>query len=359
MAEEPRHEPGLPEAVHLGAHPGAHPARGTPSKKRGGWLRLIVLALLVAVVLRVFVLEPYRIPTPSMAGTLLPGDHVLVSKLHYGPRLPITLGVPFAEWTWDGVELPGWRWPGFSDVRRGDVIVFNQPRQPGPIDQRMPFVKRAVGLPGDTIAIVDKQVQVNGVPIVERGVIQYDWIVELEDDRARTLDAPSLTSPPEGLGRGRFRIAATTEQADVLRGREAVAGVEMIRQPQGARGGVFPFGSGNTLDSYGPLFVPQAGNSVPLTDDTWPMLQAILTEYEGHNVRRRPDGAFEVDGVTRSTYTFEQDYYFALGDNRDQSSDSRIWGFVPHDHVIGKAVLVHTSSGPDGVRWDRVGRWIK
>ncbi|MEL6443946.1 MAG: signal peptidase I [Bacteroidota bacterium] len=329
------------------------------SRGRSGWVRLILLALLVAVLLRVFVLEPYRIPTPSMAGTLLPGDHVLVSKVHYGPRLPITLRIPFSDWILEGVELPGWRLPGFRAVHRGDVVVFNQPRQPGPIDQRMPFVKRAVGLPGDTIRIVDKQVLVDGTLAVEPSALQYDWIVELEDERARTFEAPSLSSAPEALGRGRFRIAATVGQVEALRAAEAVAAVTLLRQPQGARGGVYPFGSGFTLDSYGPLVVPKAGATVLLNDETWAHLAPIIEDYEAHVVERQPDGSFSVDGEVQLTYTFEQDYFFVLGDNRDQSSDSRVWGFVPSNHLIGKAVFVHVSTGPEGIRWGRVGRWVR
>ncbi|MEM8598497.1 MAG: signal peptidase I [Bacteroidota bacterium] len=327
--------------------------------QRGGWVRLIVLALGVAVLLRLFVLEPYRIPTPSMAGTLLPGDHVLVSKLHYGARLPMTLGIPFTERTVDGVALPGWRLPGFRDVRRGDVVVFNQPRQPGPIDRRMPFVKRAIGLPGDTVRIEEKRVWINGARLPDAPSVQFDWIVELHDARARTWSPSTPTNQPEGLGRGRFRIAATEADAETFRAQPEVASVEMLRQPQGARGGVFPFGGGYTLDTFGPIAVPQAGASMPLNDDTWPLLEAIAIDYEGHEVERRPDGAYSVDGVVQRSYTFAQDYFFVLGDNRDQSSDSRVWGLVPRDHLIGKAVLVHASTAEDGIRWGRMGRWIQ
>ncbi|MEM9998630.1 MAG: signal peptidase I [Bacteroidota bacterium] len=332
--------------------------RPASPRKRWGTGRIVLIAILLSVALRILAMEPYRIPSPSMAGTLLPGDHVLVSKLHYGARLPVTLGVPFTEWYWDGLELPGWRLPGFTRVQRGDVVVFNQPRQAGPIDRRTPFVKRVIGLPGDTVQIVDKAVSVNGTPFAFDDAaatqVQYDWLVTLTDDRARAWGPPGLTGPPEALGRGRFRIASTAARVEALRGREEVADIQPLRQPQGARGGLFPFGSGATLDTYGPLGVPKEGARVRLTDDTWPIVRLIVERYEDHDARRRPDGTYEIDGLPQTHYTFAQDYYFVLGDNRDQSSDSRVWGFVPHDHLIGKAVLVYYSASDDGPRWDRL-----
>lgn len=335
------------------------PTDPLPARPRAGlglWARVVGVALVAAVVLRVLVAEAYRIPTSSMERTLRAGDFVLVSKLHYGPRTPVTLGLPFTDRYLD-VAWPSVRLPGFSRVRRGDVVVFNLPTEPGPVDRRTPFVKRVVGLPGDTVEIVGKEVRVNGEAVAEAPGVQQLWVVATEPgvplapEAFRALGAPA---PFERAGEGEWLVRLTPAQADTVATWPAVRAMRPLvaERPEP----LFPFGRTQTLDDYGPVVVPRKGEAVRLDGATWPTLHDVIARHEGHAARRFADGRYEIDGALTDAYTVGQDYYFVLGDNRDDSSDSRRWGFVPRDHLIGKAVLVYFSWDPEEglVRWDRL-----
>ena len=333
----------------------ARPPGNRPRSALGLWARVVGAALVAAVVLRVFVLEAYRIPTPSMERTLRVGDFVLVSKLHYGPRTPVTLGLPFTD-RYLGVELPSVRLPGFSRVRRGDVVVFNLPTEPGPVDRRTPFVKRIMGLPGDTVEIVGKEVRVNGEAVAEAPGVQQRWVVAMEPGvpfAPESFAALGAPMPYERDG-GEWVARLTPAEADTVATWPAVRSVRplLAQRPEP----LFPFGRSQTPDEYGPVVVPEAGEAVRLDGTTWPTLRDVITRHEGRTARRFAGGRFEIDGALVEAYTVGQDYYFVLGDNRDDSSDSRRWGFVPRDHLIGKAVLIYFSWDRAGerVRWDRL-----
>lgn len=331
-----------------GARSGNRRGRRGQKRQKTDWresVRFWVLAILIVLVVRAFLIEPYRIPTPSMEETLLVGDFLFVSKLHYGARTPNTIGVPFTGVYLRGIEFPQARLPGFGSVRRGDVAVFNHPPDPGPIERRTPYIKRLVAVPGDRLLILDKVLYVNDerYPLTDRMV--QNWRVEPAEGRTLT---PSIlrAAGVELVGQAQrprpaYVVNATPGQAAELEAFDSVGLVEpFVRE---AERGLFPPGAEFSRDNYGPLEIPAAGQTVDLTTDSWPAYRDIITRYEGRSAEALPDGTFRIDGEPATTYTFRQDYYFAMGDNRDNSEDSRFWGPVPHDHLVGKAVLVFFS----------------
>ena len=344
-------------------------AAGAPKapRKKGDWketLRFWVVAILVIVTVRAFLFEPYRIPSESMEDTLLVGDFLIVSKLHYGPRTPNTIGIPLTPFYLRGVQLPQTRLPGFSEVRRGDVVVFNYPaafdvergRVPStvPIERRDPYIKRVVGLPGDTVAVLDKLVYLNGRPLPLRPTQKQGWRVTAAPGRSvsdETFEALGVRSPesvppmPEdSVVVRRYDVVATPGVAEALEALPEVAAVEPLvftgpptdlRLEQGDR-----LANPHQMPA---VVVPGEGMTVPLDARTWPRLYDVITRYEGHRAQAVGDSVFVIDGRPATTYTFAQDYYFVMGDNRDNSVDSRYWGFVPADHLVGKALFTFIS----------------
>jgi len=312
------------------------------------------------VTIRALFFDLFRIPTPSMEENLLVGDYLFVSKLHYGTRLPMSVGVPFTSIHVPGISFPYKRLPGFTDVKRGDPVVFNYPPDEGPIDSKTHYVKRIIGLPGDTMTVRDKMVHVNGDPLPLGEGMQQHWLVRKTDARYQIprsqMDEMGISEITPTQSATAIRINATPEAVLELGQRAWVESIEPYVLPARAHNArLYPPGRGYTPDNYGPLHVPAAGETVSLTDANWPAYAPLITRYEGHEARQMTDSTFAIDGERTTTYTFEQDYYFAMGDNRDNSQDSRFWGPVPYDHIVGKAVLTYFSW--DGERWlPRFGR---
>jgi signal peptidase I len=304
------------------------------------WGFAVLAALLAAFLLRAFVAEAYRIPTASMERHLMSGDFVVVSKLHYGARTPERIRLPLTEWRVPGLELPSLRAPGFSRVRRGDVIVFFHPAESGPVESRTPYVKRAVGLPGDTVLLRNKQLFVNGTAVRPTGDQLMDWVVTWSDRADPDAAVAHGAIPVERTGLVDWRVRATSDQAGALR---QLPGVLLVEPAVGPRdGGLFPPGRTFTADDFGPIVLPRSGVPVAITEENWPEVRATL-EREGRPAARLAPGEYEIEGGVTDSVVFRQDYYFVLGDNRDASADSRRWGFVPGDHLIGKAQLVYFS----------------
>jgi signal peptidase I len=346
--------PPAPARVIGGTTRPRRPRRTDRQRRKGereGWretVRFWFWAILIMVVVRAFLIEPYRIPSPSMEETLLVGDFLFVSKLHYGARTPNTIGVPFTGVYLRGVELPQTRLPGFSRVKRGDVAVFNYPPDPGPVERRTPYIKRLVGLPGDRVVLVDKVLYVNDErhPLTARQMQHWRVVpaegqtISLTALRATGIELVGQVQRPEPA----YVVNATAREVETLRTVSGVGGVTPFSIPEGAlTGEAFPLGSGFNRDNYGPLAVPRAGQTVTLTAENWPAYRDVIVRYEGQSAEALPDGSFRIAGASATEYTFGQDYYFAMGDNRDNSQDSRFWGFVPDDHLVGKAVLVFFS----------------
>ncbi|MDQ7040560.1 MAG: signal peptidase I [Rhodothermus sp.] len=327
------------------------------------WLTALGLAMGLALLIRLLALEAYRIPSPSMEQTLLVGDFVLVSKLHYGPRLPVSLGLPFTAWYVPDIRLPYLRLPGFTEIRRGDVIVFNYPVETGPIDRKTPYIKRVVGLPGDTLWIENKVVYVNGRPFPDPDLVQQRWMLRLRPGARLSPDSLQAIGA-RNVARSAYRATLLFFDATVAVAHHIARFAEVdTLQPyseavllQGATAR-----KARHRERWGPVYIPGRGDTLYLTPQTWPFYRELLIRYEGHQIYPRPDGTFLIDGRPGQFCVIRQNYYFVLGDNRDNSLDSRAWGLVPADHVVGKALLIYLSWDVERrrLRWERLLRPVR
>ncbi len=277
------------------------------------YFELLLLSLLTALMLKMFFIEAYRIPSGSMENTLLEGDFIFVNKFVFGLRTPAS--IPFTS-----VAIPSFHSPGLRAIRRGDVIVF---RFPGLREEITPrentnYIKRCIGLPGDTLSIIHKIIHVNG---------------------------HRLGNPP---------FMKLENQSVLPRG---------VRNPN-----IFPPDAPFNEDNYGPLIIPRKGMSIPLTPGNYPQWYVFIRR-EGHTMTEE-GGTISIDGTPADSYTVEHDYIFVMGDNRDNSLDSRFWGFVPVDNIVGQAMLIYWSWEGDSepssilaplrdIRWDRIGKLIR
>lgn len=327
-------------------------------EKAKSWLRewgdALLFAFVAALIIRTFFFEAYRIPTPSMEKTLMTGDFLVVSKINYGPRTPMTLGVPFTNIYVPGVNIPWARIPGYDTIERNDIVVFNYPVDIAPISAKTNYIKRLVGTPGDTLSIRDKEVYVNGDPNEDFDTIQQHYRVSVED-RVR-LSSSKVRSAGARLVREEesnvYRVNMTEEVAEEMEGWSEVNGVEPLVLPEDYNEYSqvrFSFSSGFVNHDHMPeTVIPFEGQEVTLTEDNWHIYKDIVERYERNSVEQDGD-TFVINGEETETYTIQKDYYFMMGDNRDDSEDSRYWGFVPDDHIVGKAGMIYFSW--DGERW--------
>lgn len=313
------------------------------------WVDALVFALVVMLIVRTLFFDLFRIPTPSMEKNLLIGDYLFVSKLNYGTRTPVSIGIPFTQIYLRGIELPFTRLPGFSDVSRGDNIVFNYPPEEKPIDRKMHYIKRVVGLPGEQLEVRDKIVYADGQEVPFRTGMQQYWTLVKRDARVRlssaALEALGVNEVTQTSDAAVVRIVATAEAVDEIRTWPWVERVDPYVAPAniGYSDLMYPAGRGFTPDNYGPVGIPSRGQTIDLTPESWEVYGDAITQYEQQAIVALEDGRFELGGEAVSSYTFQQDYFFVMGDNRDNSEDSRFWGFVPMDHVVGKAILIYFS----------------
>lgn len=314
------------------------------------WLEALVYAGVAALILKTLFFDAFRIPTPSMEDSLLTGDFLIVSKLHYGTRTPMSISLPFTEVHIPNVTLPWFRFPGFTSLKRNDVFVFNYPIEDKVISARTHYIKRAVGIPGDTLQIVGKKLLINGVETDTAPGIQFFHEVyttgqaRLSPAKVREAGGIMVDTTP----RGSFIVNMTDAEAATMGGWPEVERVvpfvraaeeNFFRQYSGF---IFSKEMDGNVDQFPAVVVPFEGQTVTLTADNWHIYRDIVTRYEGNTAERRGD-SFVINGEPTSTYTIKQNYYFAMGDNRDNSEDSRFWGFVPDDHVVGKAVMLYFS----------------
>ncbi|WP_369412417.1 signal peptidase I [Mucilaginibacter rivuli] len=361
-------------------------------KKSSGqeWTEAIIFAVVAATLIRTFFIEAYTIPTPSMERSLLVGDFLFVSKVNYGPRTPMTpVAFPFAHHTmpllntkayWDGWELPYYRLPGLSEVKKGDVVVFNYPMDADsplyrPVDKRENYIKRCQGAPGDTLSVVDAQVFVNGKAAPNPPGEQIDYSVtnnSTEQINSKVNEDLNIT-----FYEGNPSPTMTKESATTLKGYSYIKSVIPLIHPKGESmtGQIFPtkypklYSFNNktpeykwNMDNYGPIIIPKKGWTVKLDSLTLPLYGRAIEVYEGNKLEIKGTDIF-INGKKTDTYTFKMNYYWMMGDNRHDSEDSRFWGFVPEDHIVGKALFIWMSWDDNGsflskIRWSRLFRGI-
>ncbi|MFQ3577201.1 MAG: signal peptidase I [Cytophagales bacterium] len=351
-------------------------------EKRKEWRESIIFAVIAATIIRWGMMEAYTIPTSSMEASLLVGDFLFVSKLHYGARTPNTpLQVPLThQKIWfteipsfvEGVQIPSFRLPGFSEVKRGDAVVFNWPADTAytPKDLKTNYIKRCVGLPGDTLKIVNTVLSVNGEEVTKWPGLQYKYFIEASNEiKPNTFRKFSISEMTE-LGRTKYFyywVFCTEKTAEKLEQQPFVRKIIKEIEPIGEkRYPYFPNVQGIewTNDFYGPLVLPKKGMTLEMTPENIKIYASTILKYEDLKNAKLQDGSLFIGDSKIDKYTFKQDYYFMMGDNRHNSMDSRFWGFVPEDHIVGKAVLVWFSLDSNAplfqkIRWKRIFSFVK
>ncbi|MES2543794.1 MAG: signal peptidase I [Bacteroidota bacterium] len=408
-----------------------------PTNKTSETVSSILFAVVVATLVHGYVMQPFNIPTSSLEKSLLVGDFLFVSKFHFGARPPMTAvaapmvhdTIPFinkksySNWP----QLPYFRFPAIAEINRADIVVFNWPADTvtrfgdrnsiglrKPIDKKSNYVKRCVGIPGDSLSIKDGIVYVNGkiMPMPERAKPQYihrvyskkgvstdlliaarsteydrTYEIVFTDERQSEALKKYITSA-EKISEGKYKIKTsskgipqqliqeysinisevfdyvnntdlTFDGAAKLRKMPSIDSVIRIILPKDvANHSMFPYTKDWSLDNFGSIYIPKKDKTVALTVATLPFYKKIIGEYEKNELKVNGN-EIRINGQVATSYTFKQDYYWMMGDNRHNSEDSRYWGFVPEDHIVGKPVFIWMSldsnaKGLNKIRWDRV-----
>ena len=350
------------------------PKAGKKKKsKTREWLDAIVFAVVAATLIRGLLFSAYAIPSGSMEGTELTGDYLFVSKISYGPRIANTpLAFPFVEPKvygirsyWDLIELPYWRLPGFTEVKKGDVVVFNKPEdadQGIPVDERTTLIKRCQATPGDRLTIVNGQVYINGKAGQNAVKQQTSYLVTTNgtDINPQLLEDFNIETRQQ-LGPNVYDMVIPKEHLAEIKSYSNIKSLEpYIKKPGDFDSLVFPRSAKFKWneDNFGPLVIPKRGWTIPLNDSTLTLYRRAIEVYENNKVEVK-DKDIYVNGKKAASYTFKMNYYWMMGDNRHNSWDSRFWGYVPEDHIIGKALITVMSADStkgffNKIRWNRM-----
>ena len=372
------------------------------------WVESLTFAIFAAAFIRMFLIEAYVIPTPSMEGSLNVGDYLFVSKAHYGIRTPMTVAmfpllhnrIPFinTESYLTKPNLPYKRLKAIENVERNKLIVFNWPAGDSvyltskrsysvdqvnqnmkdylrfdpelrqkvkekdfivrPIDKKDHYIKRCVAQAGDSLLIKDRDIFINGEKQETPSHTQFKYIAKKPLKISKKKLEEWRVSSAQGRGMIYFLDKSQAEKINKASGEEIITIVKNAIDPT-----LFPnnkkYFSKWSLDNFGPIWIPQKGATVDLSISNLPLYQRIIDAYENNDLSVKGNKIF-VNGEETTQYTFKQDYYFAMGDNRHNSEDSRFWGFVPDDHMVGKPLFIwfSTKNGnmSEGINWHRIFR---
>ena len=381
------------------------------------WVEAIGFAVFAAAFIRMFLIEAYTIPTSSMEGSLNVGDFLFVSKAHYGIRTPETvMMIPLLHNRIPGLNIESYleqpnieakRLPAISPVKRYDPVVFNYPegdsvyvdprrtfsihdvrRAPNnqmiknltkgkklvtrPVDKRDHYIKRCIGMPGDSLSIVDRQVFIDGEMAENPENIQFRYFIPniqklqgFQGMREKLREQGISLEDQNDLNYG--LIVLNEKQKQYLESAFPDMQIKHFdRATSESLGGSTPntfphdgkFSKQWDNDNFGPIYIPKKGETVKITKESWPFYERIIDVYEENDVIREKDGSIRINGEIADAYTFKMNYYFMMGDNRHNSEDSRIWGFVPEDHIVGKPLFIFFStkegSMMNGINFNRI-----
>jgi signal peptidase I len=397
----------ITEKVHWAFWKKKNPPDGRQTKVVE-WIDAIIFAVIAATFIRLFFIEAYTIPTSSMEKSMMVGDYLFVSKVAYGPKMPNTpLSFPFVHHTMPFttsvksfstlIQCPYRRLKGFGNVKNDDVVVFNFPegdtvalkmqdrsyyelcRSYGrdrvrsdqrvfgdivyrPVDKRENYIKRCVAISGDSLKIVNSHVFINGKPQKEIFGVQFKYLVRINGPSFSSEALDKLDIQPNDLegSDSAYKISLTDAQVKKLGEMKFVKSVERIFYPADEKmPDIFPSDPKYSwnLDNFGPIWIPKKGVTINLTTENLPLYKRLISVYENNKLEVR-DNTIYINGSPATSYTFKMNYYWMMGDNRYNSADSRYWGFVPEDHVVGKASFIWLSldkykSFPANIRWNR------
>jgi signal peptidase I len=399
------------------------------TQPKSKWYSSLLFAVVAATIIRWAFIEAYKIPTSSMEGSMLVDDFLFVSKIHYGPRTPQTpLQMPLTHQQFpiiggksysEAIKLPSFRFPGLSTVQRNKPLVFNWPydQMVDHTDMKTFYVKRCVAVAGDTLAFVDGQLYVNGKKVEDNETQQYKYSFRLAQPVVRdTILTRNGNNEEISVERLKGDVAkdwkiANNEDFSIVAGHPNVAIACLSKSNYGkvanskyvvtnsllkeiftkgdvSQGPIFPYmaetGRISTdrilpddllneykfkwnVDNFGPLWVPKAGVTIAMNRDNVTLYASTISRYEGYDRDEVvvANGKLLIQGKEVTTYSFKQNYYWLVGDNRHNSFDSRYWGFVPEDHVVGKPFITFFSMNKyatglfDKVRWNRIFRFVE